>query len=469
MNRGRGGSRGGGGGGGGGRHYYSPRGRPQRSPGQWVVRHEAGAGAHLDDASSGSGSSEVGSRNPETASVGGVTKKFDMLLSDNPNGPNSDSHDSCNVSPSDGNLKVVQNVPGTEPKPSNVPSTGPCYDNDFPSLSPYSESEPNVRINMINHSRDQGIENQSPSCIISTPPQTVGCQFSQEVRSGKTASEETSGKNKLNSPDSQHDGDSFDICKDRVGSVVALKTPLHLKNKALRNEKRLMQGDNIQIFGPGMILLKGYLSLKDQVKLVKSCRDLGRGPGGFYQPGYCDGAKLHLKMMCLGKNWDPETSSYGDKRPIDQAKPPPIPNEFQRLVKEAIQECHRYLESDKGANARNILPPMSPNICIINFYTRTGKLGLHQDKDESPESLWKGLPVVSFSLGDTAEFLFGDNGDVDKAHKVELKSGDVLIFGGKSRHIFHGVSKILAETAPAVLLEETRLKPGRLNLTFREH
>lgn len=113
--------------------------------------------------------------------------------------------------------------------------------------------------------------------------------------------------------------------------------------------------------------------------MIKSCRELGRGPGGFYQPGYRDGAKLHLKMMCLGKNWDPEASSYGDTRPIDEAKPPPIPDAFARLVKGAIQECHDYLESNsKVRDARNVLPSMSPDICIINFYTMTGKLGLHQ-------------------------------------------------------------------------------------------
>lgn len=113
--------------------------------------------------------------------------------------------------------------------------------------------------------------------------------------------------------------------------------------------------------------------------MVKSCRDLGKGPGGFYQPGYSDGAKLHLKMMCLGKNWDPETSKYGDTRPIDQAKPPPIPEDFQQFVKDVVLKCHRHLELEhKIMNARKILPPMSPNICIINFYTRTGKLGLHQ-------------------------------------------------------------------------------------------
>lgn len=91
-----------------------------------------------------------------------------------------------------------------------------------------------------------------------------------------------------------------------------------------------------------------------------------------------------------------------------------------------------------------------------------------QDRDESRESLYKGLPVVSFSIGDSADFLYGDQRDVDKAEKVVLESGDVLIFGGTSRNIFHGVSAIHQNTAPKALLEETNLSSGRLNLTFRE-
>lgn len=92
-----------------------------------------------------------------------------------------------------------------------------------------------------------------------------------------------------------------------------------------------------------------------------------------------------------------------------------------------------------------------------------------QDRDESQESLQKGLPVVSFSIGDSAEFLYSDEKDVHNADKVILESGDVLIFGGQSRHIFHGVSSILPNTSPKVLLEDANLRPGRLNLTFREY
>ncbi|KAK2650936.1 hypothetical protein Ddye_018425 [Dipteronia dyeriana] len=55
-----------------------------------------------------------------------------------------------------------------------------------------------------------------------------------------------------------------------------------------------------------MVLLKNFLFFSDQVSILKTCRYLGLGPGGFYQPGYREGASLHLKMLCLVKNWDPE-------------------------------------------------------------------------------------------------------------------------------------------------------------------
>lgn len=77
--------------------------------------------------------------------------------------------------------------------------------------------------------------------------------------------------------------------------------------------------------------------------------------------------------------------------------------------------------------------------------------------------------MVSISIGDSADFLYGDQRDIGKAESVVLKSGDVLIFGGHSRHIFHGVTSIIPDSAPVNLLEETKLRPGRLNLTFRQY
>jgi hypothetical protein len=75
----------------------------------------------------------------------------------------------------------------------------------------------------------------------------------------------------------------------------------------------------------------------NQVKMVKLCQQLGVDLGGFYRPGYRDGAKLSLQMMCLGMNWDPDSSSYGYTRPFDGAQPPNLPEEFRNFIQDAIK------------------------------------------------------------------------------------------------------------------------------------
>lgn len=259
----------------------------------------------------------------------------------------------------------------------------------------------------------------------------------------------------------------FDICPKEVNHVK-LKTPLHVINKEKRNwNKRSVEGQKFDMLRPGMVLMKRYISCDDQISIVQTCRDLGISDGGFYQPGYSGGTKLHLKMMCLGKNWDPESRKYGEDRAIDKSKPPGIPNKFHDMVKKAIQDSNEHMrENITSRNEGKIIPSMLPDICIVNFYTKTGRLGLHQDKDESEKSLKEGLPVVSFSIGDSAEFLYGDTRDIDEAKKVILESGDILIFGGESRLIYHGVTSIKPNTAPQWL---TDMIPGRLNLTFRKY
>jgi alkylated DNA repair dioxygenase AlkB len=51
---------------------------------------------------------------------------------------------------------------------------------------------------------------------------------------------------------------------------------------------------------------------------------------------------------------------------------------------------------------------------------------------------------------------------------VKLESGDVIVFGGPARMVFHAVPKIYPGTAPEQLLKATGLRPGRINLTFRQ-
>ncbi|KFK38772.1 hypothetical protein AALP_AA3G158400 [Arabis alpina] len=184
------------------------------------------------------------------------------------------------------------------------------------------------------------------------------------------------------------------------------------------------------------------------VMIVNKCRRLGLGEGGFYQPRFRDGASLHLEMMCLGKNWDCEACRYGETRPVDGSFPPQIPAEFSHLVRKAIEESQSLMASKK-LKVDDGIPFMSPDICIVNFYTTTGRLGLHQAS-------------AQFHKAQRTKR------EDEKAEKVALESGDVLLYGGRSRNVIHGVRSILKDTAPKVLVQETNLRPGRLNLTLRQ-
>ena len=101
--------------------------------------------------------------------------------------------------------------------------------------------------------------------------------------------------------------------------------------------------------------------------------------------------------------------------------------------------------------------PAPPEACLINYYAGTAKMGLHQDKDEEDFA----APVLSVSLGDTGIFRVGGKSRKDPTQTLELKSGDVLVLGGKDRLAYHGIDRVLPGTS--VLLPDG----GRFNLTLR--
>ena len=102
-------------------------------------------------------------------------------------------------------------------------------------------------------------------------------------------------------------------------------------------------------------------------------------------------------------------------------------------------------------------PNFVPDACLINHYAAGAKMGLHQDKDERDFS----QPIVTVSLGDSADWLIGGAKRADKAMAFRVNSGDVLLMGGAARMLFHGVRKIHAGTSPIAGIT------GRYSLTFR--
>ena len=79
-----------------------------------------------------------------------------------------------------------------------------------------------------------------------------------------------------------------------------------------------------------------------------------------------------------------------------------------------------------------------PEACLVNFYDPDAKMGLHQDRDETEFA----APVVSVSLGDQCLFRVGGVSRSDPTRSFRLSSGDVFVFGGESRLVFHGVDRV---------------------------
>jgi len=190
--------------------------------------------------------------------------------------------------------------------------------------------------------------------------------------------------------------------------------------------------------------------MEAQRTLVEQCRALIDGPVPAYVPIVRGGGRMRVRMLCLGRHWNGKTYAYEPVRSdFDGLPAPPLPDNLRALANGAARTAGMALDAD---------------LCILNYYDADGRMGLHQDKDESERSLEAGLPVVSISVGDTAKFMFGGVRRRDPAETVLLESGDAFVFGGPARLRYHGVTRILPETAP----RELQIA-GRFNLTFRQY
>lgn len=98
-----------------------------------------------------------------------------------------------------------------------------------------------------------------------------------------------------------------------------------------------------------------------------------------------------------------------------------------------------------------------PNACLINRYGVGARMGLHQDRDERDLS----APIVSFSLGLPAKFIWGGLQRTGQTRRFMVEHGDVLVWGGPDRLRFHGVAPLPPGRHP--LTGEVRF-----NITFRQ-
>jgi alkylated DNA repair protein (DNA oxidative demethylase) len=120
-----------------------------------------------------------------------------------------------------------------------------------------------------------------------------------------------------------------------------------------------------------------------------------------------------------------------------------------------MPDCFSRLATDAAASAG--FSGFHPDACLINRYEVGSRLSLHQDKDEKDFT----APIVSVSLGMPAVFQLGGFKRADRPLRLPVEHGDVLVWGGSARLLFHGIMP-LKQGLHAVL------GAYRVNLTFRK-
>ncbi|WP_405753567.1 alpha-ketoglutarate-dependent dioxygenase AlkB [Streptomyces sp. NBC_01411] len=227
----------------------------------------------------------------------------------------------------------------------------------------------------------------------------------------------------------------------------------------------LFPRDRVEV-APGAVHVPEWLSVERQQELVAACREWARGPVPLRHTQLPGGGVMSVRTVCLGWHWQP----YRYARTADDvngARVAEFPGWLAELGRSAVAEAYEgagaagWARDAGGAgDAGGTGAVYAPDTALVNFYDGDARMGMHQDKEERCAA-----PVVSLSLGDTCVFRFGNPEGRGRPYTdVRLASGDLFVFGGPSRFAYHGVPKVLPETAdPAV-----GLRGGRLNITLRE-
>jgi DNA oxidative demethylase len=212
-------------------------------------------------------------------------------------------------------------------------------------------------------------------------------------------------------------------------------TPLFDTDSSSRSVEPLEQG---------AVLLRGFALSQAPALLEEVARIAEAAPfRHLVTPG---GYTMSVAMTNCGRvGWvsDRRGYRYDPVDPDTGARWPAMPDKFRDLAVRAAAEAG-FIHYD-------------PDAGLINRYLTGAKLSLHQDRDE--KDVW--APIVSVSLGLPAVFLWGGKRRSDPVRRLHLEHGDIAVWGGPARFVYHGVGPLKDGQHPLT-------GAARINLTFRK-
>lgn len=199
-----------------------------------------------------------------------------------------------------------------------------------------------------------------------------------------------------------------------------------------------------EVLGPASVILRCFAAADAEMLIKTIDAVIAQAPLRHMQtPG---GFTMSAAMTNCGTGgWVSDTSGYryASVDPLTGRPWPALPAPLLKLA--------------TSAAATAGFADFIPDVCLVNRYEPDAKMSLHQDKDERDFS----QPIVSLSLGLPMTFLFGGERRKDKAERILLKHGDVVVWGGPDRLRYHGVLPLKEGSHPL-------LGRCRINLTFRK-
>ena len=206
---------------------------------------------------------------------------------------------------------------------------------------------------------------------------------------------------------------------------------------------------SIEPLEEGAVLLRGFAASEAASLIEEVSRIADAAPfRHLVTPG---GYTMSVAMTNCGRlGWVSDRSGYRyDPLDSDTGSPwPAMPAPFLNLAVRAAAE---------GGFEHYV-----PDACLINRYVPGAKLSLHQDRDE--KDTW--APIVSVSLGLPAVFLWGGKRRADPVRRLRLESGDVVVWGGPARFVYHGIAALKGGQHPLTGAERINSRFGRSSEAF---
>jgi len=201
---------------------------------------------------------------------------------------------------------------------------------------------------------------------------------------------------------------------------------------------------HVQVIAPGLVCMKGALSSEQQIWLASYAMSAGsREKSGF---------------------WLPQSTSDTEKPRVLNS------DEFRGRIYDDIENfpdspkvqtlCHLLVS--RARECDNRMPQMDPTHLLLLYYASADGMEWHSDSDVNDGN--NDHPIVSITIGNSSDFGFKLTGK--PAQTIRLDSGDVLIWGGPNRMLYHCVERVYKGTVPEYL--KHIVPDARLNFTYRD-